>query len=233
MWNRIRHRIGLDPVRLALCWQLTCSPKKSSCSFAVDLPVINFECPFQFHIMGQSQREGCLLLSKVIDFWRQSQSSTLSSCTKLWAELSSLFVCLISFICFGKGPTPSHLSFFWFKHPSLFPPPSPPHDFHWVCCENLCQSCIMWMLGAVLGRCWCVTAAHVSPKPSSVPVLTPHHQAHSEGLCHPLGWHNMSFEIITSYCWTWPLVGRVGHLATSGNTHQSQKPGKWKTCWLS
>lgn len=44
---------------------------------------------------------------------------------------------------------------------------SPPDDFHWICCESLCQSCIM----CVLGLCWCVTAGHVSPRPSSVPVL--------------------------------------------------------------
>lgn len=44
------------------------SPKKYSCSFALYLPVINFEQPLQFHIMGQRQRERCLLLSKVIGF---------------------------------------------------------------------------------------------------------------------------------------------------------------------
>lgn len=62
------HRVGLNPFRLALCWQLTCSPKRFSCTFALYFPVINFEQPLRFHITGQCQQERCLLLSKIIDF---------------------------------------------------------------------------------------------------------------------------------------------------------------------
>lgn len=127
--------------------------------------------------MGQSQREKCLLLSKVIDFYASHDHL-------LWPLAQNYGHSFKSTFCV------SYLLYLLWKRTNFLPPSpcsslsichfcQPPRCLSLDLLRSFGQGCILWVLGAVLGQCWCVTAAGVSPPSPALPQFCVPSQAHT------------------------------------------------------